>query len=95
MDDAGGKALCQAWELLNIVRSFESDIDMFEKVAKAASKTNELRLSQAANGGGGGSGAVCNVGITGAAGAGGAPGVIGFACSGFPAGRGCGWRCMA
>ena len=56
VSDAGGKVLCQAWELLNIVRSFESDIDMFEKVAKAASKTNELRLSQAANGGGGGSG---------------------------------------
>jgi len=45
---AGIKALKQSWELLNIVRSFDSDIKMFEKVARSAAKANELRLLQSA-----------------------------------------------
>eukprot|EP01043_Picozoa_sp_COSAG02_P007537 COSAG02_NODE_227_length_28153_cov_11.662294_9_plen_1195_part_00 len=48
-DDA--KALVHSWELLSLVKSFQSDIEMFEKVARVATKVQELKLLQAADDG--------------------------------------------
>ena len=44
------KALTHSWELLNLVKSFQSDIAMLEKVARAATRMHGLKLLQAGDG---------------------------------------------